>query len=200
VDRGICRPPRASQSAPHGIFDGLIGLAAHVHLAMVWNGKRVTDVAEVLPEEVPSLCDLYVAATVDGGPWAAEERLIAQHGLAYVLVEGTPTSDGMAWEQLVLETVCCSVLRSTNRGWRVSAVFTRPIRIVYAPSSTTSIHGRGLSSGRLGPEIGIHRLVAGKRAGTSPGKGPFAEMIRERSPNLYRFTEVRSLPVSCRSC
>jgi hypothetical protein len=71
--------------------------------AMVWNGKRVTDIAEVLPEEVPSLFDLYVAATVDGGPWAAEEYLAAQHGLAYVLVEGTPTSDGMAWEQLVLE-------------------------------------------------------------------------------------------------
>ncbi len=71
--------------------------------AMVWNGKRVTDIAEVLPEKVPSLFDLYVAATVDGGPWAAEEHLAAQHGLAYVLVVGTPTSDGMAWEQLVLE-------------------------------------------------------------------------------------------------
>jgi hypothetical protein len=84
--------------------------------AMVWNGKRVTDIAEVLPEEVPSLFDFYVAATVDGGPWAAEEHLIAQHGLAYVLVEGTPTSDGMAWEQLILEDGVLQRLEVNEQG------------------------------------------------------------------------------------
>ena len=50
--------------------------------AMVWNGKRVTDLADVLPEDVPTLFDLYVAGSVDGGPWAFEEHLIAQHGLS----------------------------------------------------------------------------------------------------------------------
>jgi hypothetical protein len=103
----------ASQSAPHGIFDGLIGLAAHVHLAMGWNGKRVTDVAEVLPEEIPSLAISMSSMAAHG---AAEERLIEQHGLAYVLVEGTPTSDGMAWEQLVLENGVLQRLEVNEQG------------------------------------------------------------------------------------
>jgi hypothetical protein len=70
---------------------------------MVWNGKRVTDVAEVLPDDVPTLFDLFVAGALDGGPWAAEEHLIAQHGLSYVLVECAPTPDGMEIEQLVID-------------------------------------------------------------------------------------------------
>jgi hypothetical protein len=71
--------------------------------AMVWNGKRVTDVAEVLPDDVPTLFDLFFAGALDGGPWAAEEHLIAQHGLSYVLVESTPTPDGIVMEQLVVD-------------------------------------------------------------------------------------------------
>jgi hypothetical protein len=71
--------------------------------AMVWNGKRVTDVAEVLPDDVPTLFDLFTAAAVDGGPWAAEEHLIAKHGLSYVLVECTPTPDDVIIEQLVID-------------------------------------------------------------------------------------------------
>jgi hypothetical protein len=71
--------------------------------AMVWNGKRVTDVAEVLPDDIPTLYDLYFASALDGGTWAAEEHLIAQHGLSYALVECTPTPDGMVSEQLVIE-------------------------------------------------------------------------------------------------
>ena len=71
--------------------------------AMVWNGKRVNDVAEVLPDDVSTLFDLFFAGALDGGPWAAEEHLIAQHGLSYVLVECTPTPDGMVLEQLVID-------------------------------------------------------------------------------------------------
>lgn len=71
--------------------------------ALVWNGKRVTDVADVLPDDVPTLFDLFVAGALDGGPWAAEEHLIAQHGLSYVLVECTPTPDGMIMKQLVID-------------------------------------------------------------------------------------------------
>jgi hypothetical protein len=71
--------------------------------AMVWNGKRVTDVAEVLPEDVSTLSDLFLAGALEGGLWAAEEHLIAQHGLSYVLVECTPTPDGMVLEQLVID-------------------------------------------------------------------------------------------------
>jgi len=37
--------------------------------AMVWNGKQVSDVAEVLPEDIPTLFDLYMATplTADRG-------------------------------------------------------------------------------------------------------------------------------------
>lgn len=79
------------------------GLVHIVLGAMVWNGKRVADPADGLPDGVPTLFDLYAAGSVDGSPWAAEEHLVAEHGLVYVLVEGTPIDDGMAWEQLVFE-------------------------------------------------------------------------------------------------
>jgi len=71
--------------------------------AMVWNGKCVTDVAEVLPDDIPTLYDLFFAGAIDGGTWAAEEHLIAQHGLSYVLVECIHTPDGMVLEQLVID-------------------------------------------------------------------------------------------------
>jgi hypothetical protein len=70
--------------------------------AMVWNGKCVTDVADVLPDDVPTLFDLFCSSAVDGGIWTAEEHLIAQHGLSYVLVESTPTPGAMVSEQLVI--------------------------------------------------------------------------------------------------
>jgi hypothetical protein len=71
--------------------------------AMVWNGKQVSDVAEVLPEDIPTLFDLYMATSLDGGPWAIEEHLIARHGLSYVLVECTPSSEGGDLKRLVIE-------------------------------------------------------------------------------------------------
>jgi hypothetical protein len=71
--------------------------------AMVWNGKRVAGVAEVLPDGVPTLFDLFFASALDGGTWAFEEHLIAQHGLSYVLVECTHTPEGMELAQLVIE-------------------------------------------------------------------------------------------------
>jgi hypothetical protein len=40
---------------------------------------------------------------LDGGPRNAEEHLIAQHGLSYVLVEWTTSSDGIILKQLVIE-------------------------------------------------------------------------------------------------
>jgi hypothetical protein len=84
--------------------------------AMVWNGKRVTDVADILPEDVPTLFDLYVAGSVDGGPWVFEEHLIAQHGLSYVLVECTPTPDGLLMQQLVIENGALRRLQ-VNEHW-----------------------------------------------------------------------------------
>ena len=71
--------------------------------AMVWNGKQVTAVSEVLPEDVPTLFDLYMAGALDGGPWAAEEHLIAQHGLSYVMVECTPSVEGGVLKQLAIK-------------------------------------------------------------------------------------------------
>jgi len=80
------------------------GSAVRVVLgAMVWSGNRVTDVAEVLPDGVPTLFDLFFASALDGGTWTSEEHLIAQHGLSYVLVECTDTPDGMVFQQLVID-------------------------------------------------------------------------------------------------
>jgi hypothetical protein len=70
---------------------------------MVWNGKRVTNVAEVLPEDISSLFDLYLAGALNGGQWAFEEHLIAQHGLSYVLVECTPSREGGIVQQLIID-------------------------------------------------------------------------------------------------
>jgi hypothetical protein len=84
--------------------------------AMVWNGKRVTDVADVLPDDVPTLFDLFSASALDGGIWTAEEHLIAQHGLSYVLVECTPTPDGMVSEQLVIDGSVLQRLRVSESG------------------------------------------------------------------------------------
>lgn len=71
--------------------------------AMVWDGKRVTSVAEVLPDGVPTLFDLFLASALDGGTSAVEEHLIAQHGLSYFLVECTHTPDGMVLARLGIE-------------------------------------------------------------------------------------------------
>jgi hypothetical protein len=71
--------------------------------AMVWNGKKVTAVREVLPDDVSTLFDLYMAGALDGGPWAAEEHLIARHGLSYVMVECTPSTEGGVLKQLVIK-------------------------------------------------------------------------------------------------
>jgi hypothetical protein len=84
--------------------------------AMVWNGKRVTDITEVLPEDAPTLFDLFVAGTLDGGPWAAEEHLIAQHGLSYVLVECTESPDGIVMDQLVIDDGVMRRLQLNERG------------------------------------------------------------------------------------
>ena len=46
--------------------------------AMVWNRKRVMDVTNVLPDNVPTLFDLYMA----GWPWAAEDNSLASRGLS----------------------------------------------------------------------------------------------------------------------
>jgi hypothetical protein len=70
--------------------------------ALVWNGRCVSKPVDVLPEGVPTLFDLYIAGAANGGPWEAEEHLVAQHGLEYVLVEGVPASDKMTWRQLVV--------------------------------------------------------------------------------------------------
>lgn len=84
--------------------------------AMVWNGKRVTDVAEVLPDDVLALSDLYMASVADGGPWFAEEHLIAQHGLSYVLLECMPTSDGVVMQQLAIENGALRRLQESEHG------------------------------------------------------------------------------------
>jgi Endonuclease NucS len=84
--------------------------------SLVWNGKRVNGVAEVLPEGIPTLFDLFFAAALDGGTWAAEEHLIAQHGLSYVLVECTESLDGIISEQLVMEGDALRRLRENTLG------------------------------------------------------------------------------------
>jgi len=91
--------------------------------AMVWNGKRVTDVAEVLPDDVPTLFDLFSAGALDGGRWAFEEYLIAQHGLSYVLVELTPTPDGMVSEQLVIDEGVLRRLQVSELGLKEFGAF-----------------------------------------------------------------------------
>jgi len=91
--------------------------------AMVWNGKRVTDVAEVLPEDVSTLSDLFFAGALEGGLWAAEEHLIAQHGLSYVLVECTHTPDGMALEQLVIDKGVLRRLQVNELGLKEFGAF-----------------------------------------------------------------------------
>ncbi len=84
--------------------------------AIVWNGKRVSDIAEVLPADVPTLSDLYFASVVDGWPWASEEHLVTQHGLSYVLVEGTPTHEGMIPQQLVIQDGTLGRLQVNEQG------------------------------------------------------------------------------------
>jgi len=91
--------------------------------AMVWNGKRVKDVAEVLPDDVPTLFDLYMASAFDGGPWAAEEHLIARHGHFYVLVECTPTPEGVVMQQLVIEKGVLCRLDVNERGLEAFGAF-----------------------------------------------------------------------------
>ena len=91
--------------------------------AMVWNGKRVSDIAEVLPAEAPTLSDLYFSSVLDGGPWAAEDHIVAQHGLSYVLVEGTPTHDGMVPQQLVIEDGRLRRLQVNEQGVADFAAF-----------------------------------------------------------------------------
>jgi hypothetical protein len=83
---------------------------------MVWNGKRVASVADVLPDDVPTLFDLYFAGAIEGGTWDAEEELIARHGLSYVLVECTPASDGFTLEQLVIEEGALRRLQANEHG------------------------------------------------------------------------------------
>jgi hypothetical protein len=84
--------------------------------AMVWNGKCVTNVAEVLPDDIPTLYDLFFAGAIDGGTWAFEEHLTAQHGLSYVLVECTHTSGGILLEQLVINEGALRRLKVNELG------------------------------------------------------------------------------------
>lgn len=70
---------------------------------MAWNGKRVANVAEVLPDDVATLFDLFLAGAIEGGPWADEEHLIKQHGLSYVLVECTASLGAMILQQLAIK-------------------------------------------------------------------------------------------------
>jgi hypothetical protein len=72
--------------------------------AMVWNGKRVANVSEVLPGDVATLFDLFLAGAMDGGPWADEEHLITQHGLSYVLIECTASPTRMRLQQLAIKS------------------------------------------------------------------------------------------------
>ncbi len=64
----------------------------------------------------PSLFDLYMASSVDGGPWAAEDDLIARHGLSYVLVECTPTPEGAVLQRLVIENNTMSRMKEDEQG------------------------------------------------------------------------------------
>jgi hypothetical protein len=91
--------------------------------AMVWNGKRVTDVAEVLPDDIPTLFDLFSVGALGGGRWAFEEHLIAQHGLSYVLVELTLTPDGMVSEQLVIDEGVLRRLQVNELGLKEFGAF-----------------------------------------------------------------------------
>jgi hypothetical protein len=70
---------------------------------IVWNGKQVTEVAEVLPQDIPSLFDLYMAGALNGGQWAFEEHLIAQHGLSYTLMECTPSREDWLVQRLIID-------------------------------------------------------------------------------------------------
>jgi hypothetical protein len=91
--------------------------------SMVWNGKRVNDIADVLPADVPTLSDLYFGTVLDGGPWAAEEHIATQHGLSYVLVEGTPTLDGMILQQLVIQDGMLRRLQVDEQGLKEFGAF-----------------------------------------------------------------------------
>lgn len=83
---------------------------------IVWNGKCVSNVGEVLPEGIPTLFDLYMASAVDCGPWVAEEHLIAQHGLGYILIECTPTCDRMVLQELVIRDGILRRFQVNERG------------------------------------------------------------------------------------
>jgi hypothetical protein len=72
--------------------------------ALVWNGHCVRTLREVLPDEMSTLFDLYMAGAIDGGPWAAEEHLVAQHGLEYDLVEGELISGEITWRRLIMDS------------------------------------------------------------------------------------------------
>jgi hypothetical protein len=90
-------------SAEIVVSDNGGGPSRFVFGAMVWNGKLVTGIADVLPDDFETLFDLFTAGILDGGPWFAAEHLIAQHGLSYVLVECTPTPDDMKMEHLIID-------------------------------------------------------------------------------------------------
>jgi hypothetical protein len=85
--------------------------------ALIWNGKNVKSVADVLPDECATLFDLYMAGAIDGGPWAFEEDLIAKHNLFYVMAECTPSSKGGVMARLLIEDGKL-VRRPMEEGWR----------------------------------------------------------------------------------
>ena len=91
--------------------------------ALVWNGRCVRTIAEVLPDEVPTLFDLYMAGAIDGATWRAEEHLVAKHGLEYVMVEGELISGDMTWRQLIMDSGRLQRVEVTDRKLENFAFF-----------------------------------------------------------------------------